>query len=98
MFGRYSCVVLAGMRSMDERRRNLAAFKEGDVRFLVCTDVAAPETGFSCAACPAGYSGDGVSCQESDYREWRTCGGTNLPLIRIPVRQLAGHTDWPATS
>jgi len=26
---------------MDERRRNLKAFKEGDVRFLVCTDVAA---------------------------------------------------------
>ena len=37
----YSCVVLAGMRSMDERRRNLAAFKEGDVRFMICTDVAA---------------------------------------------------------
>lgn len=37
----YSCVVLAGMRSMDERRRNLEAFKSGDVRFLICTDVAA---------------------------------------------------------
>ena len=37
----YSCVVLGGARSMDERRRNLAAFKEGDVRFLICTDVAA---------------------------------------------------------
>ena len=37
----FSCVVLAGQRSMDERRRNLAAFKEGDVRFMVCTDVAA---------------------------------------------------------
>ena len=37
----YSCVVLAGMRSMDERRKNLEAFKAGDVRFLVCTDVAA---------------------------------------------------------
>ena len=37
----YSCVVLGGSRSMDERRRNLAAFKEGDVRFLICTDVAA---------------------------------------------------------
>ena len=37
----FSCVVLAGMRSMDERRRNLAAFKEGDVRFMICTDVAA---------------------------------------------------------
>jgi len=37
----YSCVVLAGMRSQDERRHNLKAFKEGDVRFLICTDVAA---------------------------------------------------------
>lgn len=37
----YSCCVLAGMRSMDERRRNLQAFKDGDVRFLICTDVAA---------------------------------------------------------
>ncbi|KAG2489591.1 hypothetical protein HYH03_011872 [Edaphochlamys debaryana] len=37
----YSCVVLAGARSMDERRAALSAFKEGDVRFLICTDVAA---------------------------------------------------------
>ena len=37
----FSCCVLAGQRSTDERRRNLAAFKEGDMRFLVCTDVAA---------------------------------------------------------
>ncbi|CAK0796045.1 unnamed protein product, partial [Prorocentrum cordatum] len=37
----YSCVVLAGMRAQDERRQNLEAFKEGDIRFLVCTDVAA---------------------------------------------------------
>merc|ERR1719346_798979 len=37
----YSCVVLAGMRNQDERRSNLEAFKEGDVRFLICTDVAA---------------------------------------------------------
>lgn len=38
---KYSCVVLAGMRGMEERRRNLKAFHEGDVRFLICTDVAA---------------------------------------------------------
>lgn len=38
---RYSCCVLAGMRSMDQRRESLAAFKEGHVRFLICTDVAA---------------------------------------------------------
>jgi ATP-dependent RNA helicase DDX1 len=37
----YSCVVLGGARSTEERRRNLKLFKEGDVRFLVCTDVAA---------------------------------------------------------
>ena len=37
----YSCCVLAGARSMEERRRNLQAFKEGGVRVLICTDVAA---------------------------------------------------------
>ena len=37
----YSCCVLAGMRDMNERRRNLEAFKEGVVRFIICTDVAA---------------------------------------------------------
>eukprot|EP00922_Rhytidocystis_sp_ex-Travisia-forbesii_P040900 GHVS01061059.1.p1 GENE.GHVS01061059.1~~GHVS01061059.1.p1 ORF type:complete len:499 (-),score=66.72 GHVS01061059.1:114-1610(-) len=37
----YSCVVLAGMRMQEERERNLQHFKQGDVRFLVCTDVAA---------------------------------------------------------
>ena len=37
----YSCVVLAGMRDKEQRRRNLEAFKTGDVRFLICTDVAA---------------------------------------------------------
>lgn len=39
--GKYSCCVLGGARHMDERRRNLQAFKNGDVRFLICTDVAA---------------------------------------------------------
>jgi ATP-dependent RNA helicase DDX1 len=38
---KYSCCVLAGMRSLKDRRRNLEAFKEGEVRFLICTDVAA---------------------------------------------------------
>lgn len=38
---RYSCVVLAGQRSVEERRAALKAFKEGDVRILICTDVAA---------------------------------------------------------
>jgi ATP-dependent RNA helicase DDX1 len=37
----YSCCVLAGMRGQEERTRNLQAFKDGDVRFLICTDVAA---------------------------------------------------------
>jgi len=39
--GEYSCVVLAGQRSMDQRRTALSAFRQGDVRFLICTDVAA---------------------------------------------------------
>ena len=38
---RYSCCVVAGWRSTHERRANLEAFKAGDVRILVCTDVAA---------------------------------------------------------
>mmetsp|Transcript_19073 Transcript_19073/g.43313 ORF Transcript_19073/g.43313 Transcript_19073/m.43313 type:complete len:841 (-) Transcript_19073:149-2671(-) len=37
----YSCVVLAGARNQRERQNNLEAFKEGDVRFMICTDVAA---------------------------------------------------------
>merc|ERR1712160_39017 len=37
----YSCVVLAGAREQRQRRDNLEAFKEGEVRFLICTDVAA---------------------------------------------------------
>lgn len=38
---KYSCCVLAGMRSMQERQFSLKCFSEGDVRFLICTDVAA---------------------------------------------------------
>eukprot|EP01051_Picozoa_sp_SAG22_P019991 SAG22_NODE_3875_length_1486_cov_1.255948_1_plen_200_part_10 len=37
----YSCVVLHGGRRQNERQRNLEAFKDGDVRFLIATDVAA---------------------------------------------------------
>ena len=37
----YSCCVLAGMRSMHERRQNLEAFKAGDVKIMIATDVAA---------------------------------------------------------
>jgi len=39
--GVYSCCVLAGMRSQQERKQNLEAFKDGDVRILIATDVAA---------------------------------------------------------
>ena len=39
--GAYSCAVLAGMRSQEMRRASLEAFKEGDVRLLICTDVGA---------------------------------------------------------
>ena len=37
----YSCAVLAGARPMDERRRALRAFKDGEARFLIATDVGA---------------------------------------------------------
>lgn len=37
----YSCAVLHGGRRQEERQESLAAFKNGEVRFLVCTDVAA---------------------------------------------------------
>ena len=37
----YSCAVLGGAKSMDERRANLSAFKSGEIKFLICTDVAA---------------------------------------------------------
>ncbi len=37
----YSCVVLHSDRSQNERRANLNKFKNGEVRFLICTDVAA---------------------------------------------------------
>jgi ATP-dependent RNA helicase DDX1 len=37
----FSCTVLHGGRPHRERQANLAAFKEGDVRLLICTDVAA---------------------------------------------------------
>ena len=38
---KYSCCVLAGARSQDERRAALAAFKDGDTRIMIATDVAA---------------------------------------------------------
>ena len=34
-------MVVAGKRQQRERFDNLEAFKDGDVRFLICTDVAA---------------------------------------------------------
>jgi len=39
--GAYSCAVLGGAKSMDDRRANLTAFKSGEIKFLICTDVAA---------------------------------------------------------
>ncbi|XP_034238191.1 ATP-dependent RNA helicase Ddx1 [Thrips palmi] len=37
----YSCVCLHGDRKPAERKENLEAFKQGKVKFLICTDVAA---------------------------------------------------------
>lgn len=41
MVNEYSCVCLHADRRPEERKENLKAFKEGEVRFLICTDVAA---------------------------------------------------------
>lgn len=41
MVNEFSCVCLHSDRSVHERRENLKQFKEGEVRFLICTDVAA---------------------------------------------------------
>ena len=37
----YACRVLAGGKNQNQRRAALAAFKRGECRFLICTDVAA---------------------------------------------------------
>lgn len=39
--GKLSCVCLHGDRKPQERKANLQKFKDGKVRFLICTDVAA---------------------------------------------------------
>ena len=41
MVNKYSCVCLHGDRRPQERKANLQVFKDGDIRFLICTDVAA---------------------------------------------------------
>jgi len=41
MVNKYSCVCLHGDRRPQERKANLQAFKDSEVRFLICTDVAA---------------------------------------------------------
>ena len=38
---KYSCKVLAGQRTMQERKASLKSFKDGEVRVLIATDVAA---------------------------------------------------------
>ncbi len=38
---KYSCACLHGGRRQEEREAALAAFKAGEIRFLICTDVAA---------------------------------------------------------
>jgi ATP-dependent RNA helicase DDX1 len=40
LVSKYSHRILGGLLSMEERRKNLQLFKEGEVRLLLCTDVA----------------------------------------------------------
>ena len=37
----YKCVCVHSDRRVPERRENLQKFKDGEARFLICTDVAA---------------------------------------------------------
>ena len=41
MTNEYSCCCLHGDRRVQERKENLQKFKDGEARFLICTDVAA---------------------------------------------------------
>ncbi len=41
MLNEYACACMHSDRPPQERRANLQAFKDGDLRFLICTDVAA---------------------------------------------------------
>ena len=40
MVSKYSHRILGGALNMEERRKNLQLFKEGEIRLLICTDVA----------------------------------------------------------
>jgi ATP-dependent RNA helicase DDX1 len=42
---KYTCRVLAGMRTMEERQKSLKDFREGEVRILIATDVATRRIG-----------------------------------------------------
>ncbi|KAK2942797.1 putative ATP-dependent RNA helicase Ddx1 [Blattamonas nauphoetae] len=52
----YSCVVLHGDRSPDERKRNFRTFQNGDVKYLICTDVAARGLDIQSLPCCINYT------------------------------------------
>jgi hypothetical protein len=41
---------------------------------VTCHDVAAPNTGFTCDACPSGWNGDGETCSDIDDCTGDPCG------------------------
>lgn len=41
MVNEYTCACVHSDRIVPERRNNLQRFKDGEARFLICTDVAA---------------------------------------------------------
>ena len=43
-----------------------------------CEDVAAPNTGRTCGACPSGYAGDGATCADIDDCAAVPCGGHGI--------------------
>ena len=100
----YSCCVLAGGRSTEERRRSLQAFKDGAVRMLLCTDVAA--RGIDISGLPFVVNMTlPDSAEDYIHRVGRVGRADTLGLAvslvsRVPERlwycRKKGHTPWTA--
>ena len=48
---------------------------------MECTDAAAPSEGYSCGECPAGYTGDGETCEDTD-------GCAHLDTLNLHLKVL----------
>lgn len=88
----YSCAVLAGAKSMDERRAALESFKEGHVRFLIATDVAARGIDVSGLPCAINMT---LPEKREDYvhRSGRV-GRADTPGLCISIVSSAAEKVW----